>query len=389
MEIRPLLPDLIFRQLEEKDFDGLARSMERALEQGEGVKHVLWGMRRFTGLLQAAPDCAHPTVVLDAVGDLVPTFGDDSPLELLAAAARYLIGLPASPPRVGLFDAAPGNPPVEVVPVSSLEDALLEGSIETTCTTLGRLLRVIQTREYLLEVVLEMVAPERTPDGHLLIHADAVVKALHGADWDAGRGILYRLVEALSMDPVEPAPAITEKPPQTPCRGGFIVSIEQAVPERYWLYLAHAFQAERYAQMRPKAVRWGVRSWIAERLFDGDEAAMDCAEQSVDVHARRRHDEKLPVPPIEIGWRILDAGAGGGGDGAREARRWAQILPDVDPLFRWIAAGAARSLAAGDPGPIVAVNAARWGCHLLGPSGAGVLTERLMERLIVLSREID
>ena len=175
------------------------------------------------------------------------------------------------------------------------------------------------------------------------------MKALHEADWDAGRGILYRLVEVLSREPMDPAPAIAAMPHPTPVRAGFMVSIEQPVPERYWLYLSHAFQAERYAQMRPKGVRWGLRTWIAERLFGGDEGAMDATEGRVGVHARQRTRREAPRAPPEIGRRILEATAGGGGDGEREASRWAQILPRCRsplPLDRF---GAARALAAGDP----------------------------------------
>jgi hypothetical protein len=54
---------------------------------------------------------------------------------------------------------------------------------------------------------------------------------------------------------------------------------------------------------------------------------------------------------------------------------------DVDPLYRWIGETTVPPLEAGDPRPILAVNAARWGAHLLGSRGAGPLTARLIERL--------
>ncbi len=385
MDIRPLLPDLFFRQLEEKDAEGISRSIEEALRQGEGVKHLLWAMRRYGGLLRSSPDCAHPTVVVDALADLVPTFREDSPVELLAAGSRYLTSLAQSEPRVELFEPRPGEPPAEVVPISSLEDALLDASLEGTCRTLGRLLRVIQNQEYLFEVLLETVAPDRSPDGHLLVHADSAVKALHGMDWESGRGILYRLVEGLSEGAIEPALGVAEKATPTPYRAAFMMSIEREAPERFWLYLSHAFQAERYAQMRPKAIRWALRAWIAERLFDGDELAMDCAAASAEPGAEMRSKEKLPEPPFETGRKIMRAVSEGASDATAEAMRWAQTLPDVDPLYRWIAAGAAPALADGDPRPMLAVNAARWGAHLVGSFGAGVLTERLMERLSEMS----
>jgi hypothetical protein len=384
MEIRPLLPDLFFRQLEEKDTEGLLRSIETASGNGEGSKHLLRAMRRYTGHHQAGARGIHPIIVVDAVADLVPTYGEDSPSDLLNAATRYLLALPTAGPRTDLFDPAPGDPQLEIIPISALEDALAEGSIETTCRTMGRLLRVIQTREYFLEVILEMVAPEQTPDGHLLIHSNAAVKALHDMEWELGSGIAYRLAEELSTGPLDPAPAISERPPAVPCRAAFLASMGEPAPERFWLYLAHAFQVERYAQMRPKAVQWGLRAWIADRLFDGDPTAMDCAEQGVGTRPEHRFAEKLPAPPEGIGWRIMESIASGRASETAEAMRWAQTLPDVDPLYRWIAAGTLPALAAGNPRPILAINAARWGSHLLGSLGAGILTERLMERLAAL-----
>ncbi len=386
MEIRPLLPDMMFRHLEAKDLDGALRAIEITREQGQGqgTQHLLFGMRRFTGYHAPAVGEIHATIAMDAVADFLPAYADGAAGGLLSAAARYLLGLPAFPPRVDLFEPDADAPPPDVVPVSLLEDALFEANLVQSCRVFGRLLSVIRTKEYFLEVLLEAVAPDRTPDGGLLIHANAAVKSLHEMDWESGFGIAYRLLESLSASPIIPGSAVMGMPATVPCRAGYLASLERDRPEVFWIYLAHAFQAARYAQIRPKDVPSGLRAWIADRLFDGDQAAMDAAEDRLGPRAPRASGTILQQPPEDAGRWIAEGIASGSAGAASEAARWARDLPDVDPLYRWIAEGAAPALARGNPRPLLVANAARWGAHLLGLDGAGILTERLLERLAAL-----
>jgi hypothetical protein len=380
-EIHPLLPDLFFRQLETRDEEGILRSIENAGELGDGPRHLLRGMRRFAAYHRARPGEPHASVVIDAVADLAPSYEDAYPATLLRSAASYLTALPTAAPRIDLFEISPSAPSVDVVPVASLEEALAEADLEETCRTVARLVRVIRTREYFLELLLDVVAPERTPEGRLLVHADATVKCLHEMEWEVGRGLAFRLIEALSEAPIEAPQGIWSTPPPVPCRAGYLATLDLPTPETSWLYLAHAFQAERYAQVRVKGVRAGVRAWIAATLFDGDELRMAGEEERLGPREKNaRHGRVLRVGEAE-GLAIATAIHGQRPDSVVQAATIAAAGGDVDPLYRWIGETALPHLEAGDPRPILAVNAARWGAHLLGTDGAGPLTARLIGRL--------
>ncbi len=380
-EIHPLLPDLFVRQLESRDGDGVLRSIENAGELGDGSRHLVRAMRRFAAYHRARPGEPHASVVVDAVADLVPAYEDAYPALLFASAAAYLMQLPTSAPRIDLFHIAPSAPSVDVVPVASLEDALCEANLEDTCRTIARLAHVIRTREYFLELLLDGVAPELSPEGHLLVHADATVKCLDDMEWEAGRGLAYRLIEALSEQSLEPAPGIWTTPPPVPCRAGFLATLGMAAPEATWLYLAHAFQAERYAQVRIKGVRAGLRGWIAARLFDGDEVRMQAEEGRLPPRESSGAGKPAPRLAEAEGSALASAIAAGRPEAIGQTAGIAAAGGDVDPLYRWIGETALPPLEAGDPRPILAVNAARWGAHLLGSHGAGPLTARLIERL--------
>lgn len=388
IEIHSMLPDLFLRRLEEKDEEGILRSIDSARVMGDGARHLMAGMRRFGGLHEARDGEIEATVLIDTVADLVPTLGGDQCWDLILAAVSYLVCLPTSTPRIELFDLPAGERPPEFMPIAALEDSLAKGDLVETCGTVGRLVRAVHSREYFLEIVLEAVAPESTPTGRLLVLADASVKGLHSTEWEAGRGIAYRLFKALSDNPLMPASSAVDAPPPTPCRAGFVASLEMEEPEATWLYLSHAFQAERYAQMRPRAIRLGLRRWIAERLFDGDAAAMDAAEAAMGERPQRPPGAVTEELPEGVASRIIEQISLGQVDVAAEAAELATSLADVEPLYNAIARGAVVSLAHGDPWPLLAVNAARWGAHLLGPPGAGLLTQRLVERLAAI-REMD
>ncbi|MFB3909914.1 MAG: hypothetical protein ACE15D_16100 [Candidatus Eisenbacteria bacterium] len=385
MEIRPLLPDLLYRQLEERDATGAIRILESARGRPESWKHLRAGMRRYVGLHEPAEGEVHASVVLDALSDLVPTFEGPAAFELIHAAALYLVRLPVSHPRVDLFD--PGSNAPDVIPISSLEDALSEGDAEKTARVIATLVRVIRTREYFLELLLETIAAERTADGRLLTQAGATVKLLHDVDWEPSRPLVWRMIEAVSRSPVAPGLAISHVPPPVPCRAAYLRAIEVGrEPEAFWLYLAHAFQAERYAELRKKGVRWGLREWIAERLFAGDPAGMDAAEEALGPRRPKADPEaeSLPQLPEGFGSRLAERIAAGSSDMADEAGEQAGRLADVDPLYRWIAQGTAGALARGDARALLAANGARWGAHLLDPRGAARLTRRAVERTAAL-----
>ena len=384
MEIQPLLSELFLRQLKEKDEEGIRRSIASAGGQGDGCRHLVGTMRSFTCLHKPPQGETSAIVVIDALADLMPLFEGGSPTALLAAGASYLMSLPVSAPRVELLDVDPNEPTPDFVPVGALEEALARGQVEATCWTVARLARVIRTREYFLEVLLEAVAPEQSPAGRFLVQTNATVKAMREIEWEASQGIAYRLLEALSERPLPAAPFASENPPPLPCRAGYLASLERENPEDAWLYLSHAFQAERYAQLRQKGVRWGLRAWVTQRLFHGDEAGMDRAEKDLGPRQTEGGQQAFETVPIDPGTWILEKIASGSSAASTEAGLWAEKLPDVDPLYRWIAEGVATALARGNPKPLVTVNAARWGAHLLGPAGAGVLTRRLIERLATL-----
>jgi hypothetical protein len=385
-EIHPLLPDLFLRQLESRDTEGVQRSIDNAGELGDGARHLLRGMRRFSAYHRAHPGEPHASVVVDAIADLVPAHEDRYPAPLFQAAASYLMGLPSTAPRIELFELPPTTAAVDVVPVASLEDALAEGDLEETCRTAARLVRVIRTREYFLELLLDVVAPERTPEGHLFVHANATVKSLHDMEWEMGRGLAYRLIEALSEQPLEPAPGIWKTPPAVPCRAAYLAALDLDVPETIWLYLAHAFQAERYAQVRSKGVRAGLRSWIASRLFEGDEVRMQAAEEA--LGPRDEHGPRDLAPRLDEseGAEIATSIRAANPEAVDRVSGKAASGADIETLYRWIGEAAIPFLENGDPRPILAVNGARWGAHLLDPQGAGRLTARLIERMIAFAR---
>lgn len=385
-EIHPLLPDLFLRQLESRDEEGVQRSIENAGELGDGARHLLRGMRRFSAYHRAHPGEPHASVVVDAVADLVPAHEDRYPAPLFHAAAAYLMGLPSTAPRIDLFELPPSMAAVDVVPVASLEDALAEGNLEESCRTVARLVRVIRTREYFLELLLDVVAPERSPEGHLFVHANTTVKCLHDMEWEMGRGIAYRLIEALSEQPLEAPPGIWSTPPPVPCRAGYLAALDLEAPETTWLYLAHAFQGERYAQVRIKGVRAGLRAWIASHLFEDDEVRMQAAEEALGPRDENGRGELAPRVAESEGAEIATSIRSGSPESVGRISEKAASGADIETLYRWIGEAAIPFLEAGDPRPILAVNGARWGAHLLDAEGAGRLTARLIERMITFAR---
>jgi hypothetical protein len=381
IEIHSMLPDLFLRRLEEKDMDGILRSIESARTMGDGARHILIGMRRFAGMHDAREGEIEAGVVVDAISDLVPTLGPEGCWDLLLSGASYLFTLPVSAPDVELFAPRPGERSPEFVPIALLGDAIAEGDLAEICRTAGRLIRVMHSREYFLEIVLEAVANDLSPTGRLLTFADASVKSLHQLDLETGWGIAYRLFAALSANPIAPAAPVAEGMPGVPCRAGFLASCDEAEPETEWVYLAHAFQAERYAQLRPRAIRFGLRNRIALRLFEGDAHRMDAIEGKLGPRTPRVAGGHPEAPPADVASQISREVAFGSAGVASDAAKWARTLPDVDPLYGAIAEGTLTTLAHGDPWPLLAVNAARWGAHLLDPELSATLTRRLIERL--------
>lgn len=386
MEIHPLLPDLFFRQLEERNLEGVRRSIDQAGTLGDGWRLLIRGLRRAAGHAEPEPGVPPAAVVVDAVHDLIPTLEDGDPSPLLEALACYLMAHPQADPRIDFFDEPTADPPPDIVPITLLEDALSDGNLESICRVAGRLVRVIRTREYFLELLLELLAADRDPAGALLVHSNATVKSLHELDWEVGRGLAYRLLEAASARPIESLPGSYDDLPPVPCRAAFAASLDLAEPEPVWLYLAHAFQADRYAQLRRKGVRAGIRAWIADALFQGDAQTMDRLEERSETRGPLRPLEHASPLPPEEGEAIAAELVGGAPHLAREMARRVCDAADVDPLYGWLALGAAVWLRQGDARPILAVNAARWGTHLVGGMLRGSVTERLIERSLAWDR---
>lgn len=386
MEIHPLLPDLFFRQIEETDLDGVRRSIDQAGTLGDGWRLLMRGLRRAAGHLEPQVGSPPAAVVVDAVHDLIPTLEDGDPSPLLEALACYLMRFPRGNPRIDYFDEPTAEPPPDILPITLLEDALAEGDLEATCRVAGRLVRVIRTREYFLELLLEVMAAERDPTGGLLIHSSAAVKSLHELDWEAGRGLAYRLLESASARPIASLPGGYEDLPPVPCRAAFAATLDLPEPEGIWLYIAHAFQADRYAQLRRKGVRAGIRTWLADRLFDGDADGMDRLEERSEIRAgSTRHERSSPIP-TEEGEAMAAAFTGGAPHLADEMASRVAETTDADFLFGWLAHGAAVWLRQGNAGPILAVNSARWGSHLVGGALRGELAKRLILRSLAWER---
>jgi hypothetical protein len=380
MEIRPLLPDLLHRQLEERDAPGIARTLDTARGRAGGVAHLMRAMRRFAGHHTALSGEWPATVVLDAVGDLLPACAEEGATELLRAAAAYLLTLPAAPPDVGLFD--PETPAPDVIPISLLEDALASGDLRAICQALGRLATVIRSHEAFLELLLEAAAADTLASGRRWVHTSACVKAIHDLPWEDGRGVVLRWAEDLASGPIPHAPAAGVMPGPIPVRAGFAASLTAAEPSELWPPLAHAFQGERYAETRRKSVRVGLRAWVASRLFDGDHARMEAAESALRETAGEAPAGETEALPDPAGRDLAERIRGGDPACSKEAGEWAARLTDVDALYRWIALAAAARLGAGDGATIVTVNAARWGSHLLRPRGAERITGLLVARLV-------
>ncbi|MBD3161090.1 MAG: hypothetical protein GF346_02860, partial [Candidatus Eisenbacteria bacterium] len=242
------LQDRYCEQLLSEDGSGSRPVFDEARQQTDGATQLLAGLARFAGHHEAGEGELPAAVVVDALADLTPAYVETFPEPLLLAADAYARSLRARSIAPACFEEW-GESDSSVVPVSALEDALAEGNLERICGVLDRLRRAIGTPEYLLEVLLDAVAPENTPDGRLLVHASAAVKLLHRSSWEEGRGIIERLAAALAAEPVLPAPLLSEMPGPVPCRAGLLASLGRERPERAWLYLAHAFQAARYAQL--------------------------------------------------------------------------------------------------------------------------------------------
>jgi len=381
METSPRFPELLLQRFQAHDPEGVGEILDRLDERADGWRLILAGMRQYAG--HHAPRMGEKVavVVIDAITDLAPTYGLRPSRRFVDAAVSYLFSISNSAPRIELFATEEEGGGSAVVPVSMLEDALTDRDLASLCGTFEKLRRVVSSREYLHELLLDAVAPEATEDGRLLVQTSATVKQLHLLPWDQGRGIAYRLCEALAVEPILPAPMITDLPEPIPSRSAFRASLETEVPEPFWLYLAHSFQAARYAQLRQKGVRWGLRTWIAEHLFGGDRDLMDREEAELKSEPRAERDEGPDRECEEIGRQIAKGIASASIAVSDLSVRWAKEPGAIDPLFRWITEGTLDALATGNPEPIVMVNAARWGAHLLGGEGAGRIVGRLIERL--------
>jgi hypothetical protein len=107
---------------------------------------------------------------------------------------------------------------------------------------------------------------------------------------------------------------------------------------------------------------------------------MNQAEKELGPRSSHRDTGQVSTVPESAGREIASSLSAGKDDAVGTALEWSKQLADVDPLFRWFAEGTLNALAAGNPHPLLAINAGRWGVHLLGPAKAERLIEMIFER---------
>lgn len=341
---------MLHRALLDGNPQGLDRAVERARVSGDGLALFLRGLHRHAGFCLVGDGEPPPTIVVDAVADVASILeerqAEDAVRACLCAAGSYLMRHDTEAPREDWFSG--GEPQPSFVPVASLQDACAAGDLGELGRSLALLSRAVRTREYLNELLLEAVAADPSPAGNHLAHAMAAVKGMQGLDEAAAVPILYRLAEKIAARPI-PLPADPEPgegPPAWDLCFRATVADSSHAPEGDWLYLAHAFQAARYVQLRDRGFRSALFARLKERWPDAG--------------------------------RAVDTPAAGGSVAARD------LAAEPEEMLHDLIVASIASLERGDGTPLLAVNAARWGAHLLGPSGAESIAARLRARLVVL-----
>jgi hypothetical protein len=305
---------------------------------------------------------------VDAVRDLVPTYAGESARPLIEGALRALAALDYGECRPEAL-LLPERESLEVVAVAELEEPLHAGRLDDALRACARLLSVIRTKEYFLENLLELAV--RACDPWTLASTVAAVKSLNDLSGEPLREIVYGLIRYLSRRGGGRAPRPPGGSSRAPERRDWITLFRAALAtpaalEETALYLAAAFQAQRYAEVRRGRILSQLSSCFDERLPGWESEPTGEAPPSPEPTG----ESLTSIDPSE-GARLRDLLAEGDAKGAGEVvRRWWGRVEDPDPIYRWIAEaclGKGRPDAAIDS--LVSVNASRWGAHLMEPDG--------------------
>jgi hypothetical protein len=338
------------------------------LRDGSAPADLLRGLQEHAAFLGDAGDL-RPLVALDAVWDFLSIFDSDAG-RLLEAASGYLSRFPVRPIHPEWLERAPMAERPSVY-VGSLDEVLVAPNLETAGARVARILSVVQSPEAFRELLLEAASRDWRAPGRRLVEGNVVVRAMTVRSWREAREILFRLIESWTEADLPPRSPVGVRDPG-PIR--FDRAFQAAaVGARDFasacLYLAHAFQVERACLVRQRQVRASFRETLEAWFPDLKTLPADWSPGE---------PEPAGAHGFEDGAALAHAlGAGDGEAAAAIALRWSG--PDPDVLFRWIAEAILPRLAEGDERPLLLVNGARWGAHLLRGARGPLLSRLLRE----------
>jgi hypothetical protein len=328
----------------------------------------------------------HGIIFADAVRDLVPTYAGEPPTALLDGALDTFLVLdygPSDPEKLLLQEGET----VEVVSVSELEDALVGEGLHEVLRVTGRLLSVIRTKEYFLENLLELAARHITKLGHTLIFTMSATKAVNDMTGGILREVAYNLLTYLTSRRLSPLGRVKGDPRPVSWDQLFLRGMKDpGLLGHNVIFLAHAYQAQRYAEVKRDRILALLRHAFTARFpgWDGEDV------EAPETDAPAATGEKLTSLDPSSGMRLRDALVTGDAETAKGiVREWWGRVEDPDPVYRWLAEACVKK---GDPAQthdLIYLNACRWGAHLLKDSGLA-MADRSVEQIAGLSpREME
>jgi hypothetical protein len=306
------------------------------LASGSPVEPILRAMQNHAARL-GEPGDGRPVLALDAVWDLLPIFADAAP-ELLRAAAQYVL---RQTPRALHPEWCERAPLAEspVIYAGSLDEALEARNLEQAGAAIARLLSVVQTPEYFHELLLEAASRHWEAPGSTLCTVNAITRAVSQRAWPEARELVFRAVETLHRARIQRLGGVPGEAKPLPFARAFLVAARSARDlTGACLYLSHAFQAERSCRLKRRQVRHAIGQAMAAWFPD--------------LAGSPPEWEPAPGDPAE----------------------------DPDPLFGRMAKAVLPRFAEGDAQPLLLVNSARWGAHLLR-GDRGELVQRVGREL--------
>ncbi|MBU1701565.1 MAG: hypothetical protein KJ970_14565 [Candidatus Eisenbacteria bacterium] len=357
-----------------KDKAAALSQVEEDSGSAEGVNRILQGMK-LAGIRHQ--DTRFPTphgvIYADAVRDLAPTYAGEAPELLFRGALETLFRLDYREVRLNAFDLDEAGRP-DVVAVHEFYDALAEGNTEASFSAAARLLGAIRSHDILLENLNFLAAHHVTRLGHTLIFTHSTVKGIVDLKGEAIHEFLYGLILYLtSRDlPFPGRPAGDER--ELPWK----IFLRRALKDpgllhHNLIFVTHAFQAQRFAQLNRARLLPILRRSLADR-FPGWEEDKEPADPAPETPPKTGENLQSLEPSDRE--PIREALLKGEADAARASIRrvWGRVA-DVDPLFRPIAEACGTK---GDPlmvHDLIYINAARWGAHLLGDEGLELIDQ--------------